>query len=68
MSVREYKASQELELRALELDANAFYSLIMAAIRQADTDNLWALRAAFPGVYEELAQRRNAPGGILPDD
>lgn len=68
MSVREYKASQELELKAMDLDANAFYSLIMAAMRTADTDNLWALRAAFPGVFEELAQRRNAPGGMLPDE
>ena len=68
MGYSEYKASQHLEIQALELDGNAFYSLIMSAIRQADTDNLWALRAAFPGVFEELAQRRNAPGGILPDD
>jgi hypothetical protein len=44
MSVLEYKASQKLELAALDIrvqtGANAFYSLIMAAMRQADTTNL----------------------------
>jgi len=68
MGFDEYRASQRLEIQALAMDGNAFYSLIMAAHRQADTDNLEALRKAFPGVFEELAARYNAPGGELPDD
>jgi hypothetical protein len=41
-----------------------FYALIMAAMRDADTDNLGALRRLFPEVYDELAQRRANPGGL----
>lgn len=45
-----------------------FYSLIQAAMRQADTDNSDRLRMAFPKVYEEVVQRYNAPGGLLEGD
>jgi len=45
-----------------------FYALIMAAMRQADTDNTARLRAAFPDVWAELQARYNAPGGVLPSD
>lgn len=45
-----------------------FYALIMAAMRQADTDNLAQLNAAFPRVREELHLRYHAPGGQLPSD
>jgi hypothetical protein len=45
-----------------------FFALIQAAMRQADTDNLGALRRAFPEVWEDLQARYVAPGGILPDD
>ena len=65
MGYQEYKASQRLELLALELDANAFFSLLMAAMRSADTDNLDKLQAAFPRVHTELVDRYNAPGGEL---
>ena len=68
MGFDEYRASQRLEIQALAMDGNAFYSLVLAAMRQADTDNLQALRAAFPGLYEELTARYHAPGGELPDD
>ena len=68
MGLAEYKASQELELRALEIDGNAFYSLLMAALRQADTWNLEILKDGFPGVYDELMLRRNAPGGLLQEE
>lgn len=40
----------------------------MAAIRQADSDNIEKLHTAFPWVYEELLLRYNAPGGLLPDE
>jgi hypothetical protein len=42
-----------------------FYSLIMAAMRKADTDNLALLEKAWPLVGSELRLRYNAPGGIL---
>lgn len=45
-----------------------FYALIMAAMRQADTDNLTRLQAAFPEVWRELQARYNAPLGKLASD
>jgi hypothetical protein len=45
-----------------------FYALIMAAMRQADTDNAESLRKAFPDVRAELQARYDAPGGILPEE
>lgn len=65
MGYSEYQSSRTLELKAMELDSNAFYALIMAAMRQADTDNARKLREAFPATYRELRDRYNAPGGIL---
>ena len=46
----------------------AFYTLIMAAMRNADTDNLEKLKDAFPRVWEELEKRYDAPGGYLPNE
>lgn len=46
-----------------------FYSLIMAAMKQADTDNLKKLQDAFPDTWRELVARYNAPnGGELESD
>lgn len=45
-----------------------FYGLLMALMRQADSENLAKLRVAFPVTWEELSQRYHAPGGILPED
>ncbi len=45
-----------------------FYALIMAAMRQADTDNLARLRDAFPEIWRELQARYNAPLGELESD
>ena len=45
-----------------------FYSLIQAAMRQADDQNLRALRNAFPGLWDELQARYNARGGRLEED
>lgn len=42
-----------------------FYALIMAAMRQVDTDNTEKLRAAWPDVYYA---RYHAPGGLLDSD
>jgi hypothetical protein len=45
-----------------------FHALVMAAMRQADTENRTRLMAAFPQVWDELEQRYNAPGGLLPHE
>lgn len=63
MSIYDYEQSL-----ALEGQGWSFYALIMAAMRQADTDNLDALRQAFPERYAEFQKRFNAPGGYLPDE
>lgn len=61
MSYYDYKKS-------LELSGAPFYALIMAAMRQADTDNVRLLRMAWPAVWDELEQRYHAPGGLLPGE
>lgn len=38
-----------------------FYALIAAAMRQADSGNLAALKALFPGIYESLVEWRQKP-------
>lgn len=63
MSHYDYCRSQDIIL-----DNWPFYALIMAAMRQADTDNLALLREAFPETCAELRARINAPNGVLPGD
>lgn len=63
MSLHEYQESQEIGARDYP-----FYALIMAAFRQADTDNLGKLRCAFPLTWLELVKRYDAPGGLLEED
>ena len=60
MSLHDYKVSQQLSMAD-----HPFYALIMAAMRQADTDNLRKLAREWPGIYTELKQRYDAPGGLL---
>jgi hypothetical protein len=45
-----------------------FYTLIMTAMRQADSDNIELLINGWPEVWKELGARYHAPGGVLPDD
>ena len=45
-----------------------FYALMMALIRQADSDNIERIREMWPEVVAEFEQRFNAPGGILPSE
>lgn len=63
MSLFDYKISQQLAA-----DDVPFYALIMAAMRKADTRNLDLLAQAWPGVWDELQQRYNAPGGLIGDE
>lgn len=46
----------------------SFYSLLMAAMRKADTFNEARLRSLFPTVWDDLVARYDAPGGVLPSD
>ncbi len=52
--------------RNIEAEEYPFYALVMACIRQADSDNLEKLREAFPDVVHEFRARYNAPNGYLP--
>lgn len=63
MSYYDYEQSKHLMM-----DDPPFASLIMAAMRKADTDNLEKLRRAWPETWAELQTRYNAPGGFLPGD
>ena len=63
MSHYDYKKSQEIAA-----EGYPFYALIMAAMRQADTDNTMKLHRAFPEIYSELWERYNAPGGLVKDE
>lgn len=66
MSINDYLTSQKLASKVYECGAgNEFYSLIMAAARFADTDNMEKLQESFPEVVIELKKRYNAPGGAL---
>ena len=60
MSYDDYKLSLEISAQGYP-----FCALIMAAFRDADTDNLMALQEAFPYIYDEFKRRYNAPGGYL---
>lgn len=60
MSLFDYHCS--LQLAAEDYP---FYALIMAAMRQADSDNIIYLRNAFPETWAELQARYNAPGGAI---
>jgi len=63
MSRHEYQLSKQLAGQDYP-----FYTLIMTAMRQADTDNMVKLRAAWPDVAAELQARYDAPAGLLPDE
>jgi len=63
VSIFDYHASKRID------DTRpSFYGIIMAAMRDADDDNLWKLRAAWPAVFEEFQARYVAPGGVLPGE
>jgi len=63
VSLYEYKESQQIALQDY-----GFYSLIMAAMRKADSNNSYALATAFPATWDELQERYNAPGGLIGDE
>lgn len=63
MSLYDYRVSKQIADQR-----PPFAALIMAALREADTSNAAALRAAFPEVTAEMQARYDAPGGILPSN
>lgn len=63
MSHYDYEAS-----KVIAQQGYPFYALVMAAMRQADSDNFLKLAAAWPEVNLELMARYNAPGGVLASD
>lgn len=59
----DYEAS-----KAIALKDYPFYALIMAAMRQADTDSTEKLQVAFPDTWKELQVRYHTAGGLLPEE
>ena len=55
-------------LESMKASQYPFYALIMAAMRNADTDNLEALQQAFPATWREFEARYHAGGGHLEGD
>ena len=62
MSLHEYEASNRVN------HGFSFVSIIMAAMRRADSDDTYKLKTMWPEIWEELSARYNAPGGRLPGD
>lgn len=54
--------------RVIAAQGEPFYAQVMALMRRADGPNLDLLKAAFPATYDELLDRYNAPGGVLPGE
>ena len=63
MSYYDYKKSQEIAA-----EGYPFYALVMACMRQADTDNVEKLKHIFPDTHAELAERYNGPGGLTKEE
>lgn len=60
MSLWDYTMSKQLMK-----DDPSFASLIMAALRKADSSNAAKLRQAFPEIADEMQRRYDAPGGVI---
>jgi hypothetical protein len=63
MSRNDYMKSGEIESFGYP-----FKAIIMAAMRQADDENLKKLKSAFSDTWDELRRRYHSPGGYLPGD
>lgn len=60
MSLYSYNVSKELMV-----GDPPFSSLIMAAMRKADSNNIAKLKSIFPEIWEELEERYWTPGGLI---
>ena len=61
LNIIDYKIGEKLS----ELP---FAALISAAMRKADSNNLYLLEQCFPEILKDLKERYNAPGGQLDKD
>ncbi len=70
MTWANYEASKRLSLAAHEdkNGADPFYSLLMAAMREADSYNIERFEEHWPTILNEFRCRYHAPGGLLPRD
>lgn len=62
MSYYDYMESRKIDC------GYSFETLIMAALRKADSINFQLLTDAFPQISEELQERYNAAGGKLKNE
>ncbi len=60
MSLYDYRRSLEI--------SESFCSLIMAAMRDADDNNLMKLKSQWPEVWAELSERYNSSGGLTEEE
>lgn len=63
MSLYDYEKSKKISK-----DDPPFASLIMSAMRRADTLDTLRLRAIFPKICDELQERGDSPGGLLKEE
>jgi hypothetical protein len=63
MTLHDYELSKHISTRGY-----AWYAMLMALIRDADTDNLAKIEREWPDVVAEFRARYNAPGGLLEGD
>jgi len=64
MSLHDYSHSIEISATI----EPSFATLIMCAMRKADSDNVELLRACWPEIWDECYARYNSPGGRLPSE
>lgn len=63
MSLYDYEVS-----RKIAAADPPFASLVMAALRKADSTNAAIIRHAWPQIAAEAQRRYDAPGGVLPGE
>ena len=62
MRLSHYDYEQSLRISA---EGYPFYALLAALMRDADTRNADLLRAGWPGIWESLRRRYDAPLGVV---
>lgn len=60
MSLYDFEIAKELHDKDVP-----FIALIMAAMWKADSVNEYMFKFCWPGIWDELQKRYNAPGGKL---
>ncbi len=52
----------------IAMTGHPFHAMVMAAMRQAGTENATSLGLAFPESWDEPGERHDSPGGLILDD